>query len=936
MAFWTQMVQLVWANCRGCAGTGRTGFRYSRLTASMVLGTVLVHGAGAVVLAEPEPPIRDVQLAQRQPQAATVLGVVRSPENQSYWRDIESRLNAAGLPYRTINWEQVQRSSTFGEVTVLFLPNVETITAEQLLRLQAWLNRGGRLIVSGPVGRASSSGVQHTLRSLIGAYWDSALAQPQPPQPLSLASQPWVQAAPSTIAVAGGVMVPTSLSSQPVAVWGASSDAAVIVTPRSTVLGWRWGTAEAEFDSRWLQAAVSRFQPRSSAASAAVSSVPAASVSTTAAPATPPAASAAPAPSTSPRLLPMPRPPVPVAGLPSTEPVAPPPIDHLWRRRLTLHEATTMQQELENLLGRYESALIFASAEASDLAAGAAASATTVATRSAKTAELDLDTDAVLLQARQGLAAFSQALAQRDYPTARQQWLQTRQLLWDNFPLDRSLAQPEIRAMWLDRGTIVQAGSRQGLARIFDRLAAAGINTVFFETVNAGYPIYPSRVAPQQNPLTRQWDPLQAAVELAHERGMELHAWVWTFAAGNQVHNRLLNLPDSYPGPVLAAHPDWASYDDRGNLIPPGQTKPFYDPAHPEVRRYLLRLFEEIITRYDVDGLQLDYIRYPFQDPRQGGHTHGYGRAARQQFQQLTGIDPITLSPGGTPAQRQQWQQWTEFRIQQVSSFVAETSRLVRRLRPELILSTAVFALPEQQRLQEIQQHWEVWARHGDIDLVVLMSYANDTNGLQRLAGSWLSGEIELGSALVLPGIRLLNLSHQSVMDQIQSLRNSSAGGFALFAAENLDSGLQTILSQTQGARPTAEPIPYRQPFATAVRRFAVLQRQWNWLLSTGRWSLSEQQQQDWQSQMSTVVEALQMLEDQPSEQTLAEARTQLHQVRSQLHRWISLPDLNQDYQLRTWDNQLIALENLLHYGEQVVLLRTERPSAAVSPSPLP
>lgn len=88
--------------------------------------------------------------------------------------------------------------------------------------------------------------------------------------------------------------------------------------------------------------------------------------------------------------------------------------------------------------------------------------------------------------------------------------------------------------MWLDRGTIVQAKNEEDLAKVFDRMAAAGINVVFFETVNASYTIYPSQVAPEQNPLTRGWDPLKVAVKLAHERNMEIHAWVWVFAAADR------------------------------------------------------------------------------------------------------------------------------------------------------------------------------------------------------------------------------------------------------------------------------------------------------------------------------------------------------------------------------------------------------------------
>ena len=58
--------------------------------------------------------------------------------------------------------------------------------------------------------------------------------------------------------------------------------------------------------------------------------------------------------------------------------------------------------------------------------------------------------------------------------------MQARRKLWDYYPTDRPLAQPEIRAMWLDRGTIVKAKSEADLAKVFDRLAEAGINTVFW------------------------------------------------------------------------------------------------------------------------------------------------------------------------------------------------------------------------------------------------------------------------------------------------------------------------------------------------------------------------------------------------------------------------------------------------------------------------
>ncbi|MGB5975345.1 MAG: family 10 glycosylhydrolase, partial [Nodosilinea sp.] len=395
-----------------------------------------------------------------------------------------------------------------------------------------------------------------------------------------------------------------------------------------------------------------------------------------------------------------------------------------------------MKQELNNLIGRFESALIMASSLSAptvltlpDSAAPALGGyRQPVLTAAAEQMSVGRSTflHPALAEAQQLLNEWDALLEAGRPSEVRDRWLAVRAALWDNFARDRPVDQGEIRAVWLDRGTIVAARSPQGLSQVFNRLAAAGINTVFFETTNAGYTIYPSQVAPKQNPLIRDWDPLAAAVDLAHQRGMTLHAWVWVFAAGNRRHNRLLNHPADYLGPVITQHPSWAAYDNSGRHIPRGQDKPFLDPANPEVRSYLTRLMTEIVTQYEVDGIHLDYIRYPFQDP-EASRTYGYGDVARWQFQSASGVDPMTLNPRDRGLDRNQqiqqqvlWERWTEFRMQQVTSFVATVSSTLRRQRPGLILSAAVFANPEHDRLQRIQQDWGTWAKAHYLDWVVL------------------------------------------------------------------------------------------------------------------------------------------------------------------------------------------------------------------------
>ncbi|MBE9063614.1 glycoside hydrolase family 10 protein [cf. Phormidesmis sp. LEGE 11477] len=386
--------------------------------------------------------------------------------------------------------------------------------------------------------------------------------------------------------------------------------------------------------------------------------------------------------------------------------------------------------------------------------------------------------------------------------------------------LANAITRPNVRSIWLDRETIVNAGSAKELAKVFDRFKAAGINTVFVETVNAGYPIYESAIAPERNPLIQGWDPLQAAIDLGKSHDMEIHAWVWLFAVGNQAHNRIVGQPMSYPGPILSARPDWAGFDSRGNLIIPGQTKTFLDPANPEARQYLLELLSEIAARYDVDGIQFDYVRYPFQDAY-GGRHFGYGTAAREKFLKLTGVDPITLSPrnGGDSAKAYLWNQWTAFRTQQITTFVSEASRRLQRLRPDLKLSAAVFADGTYQRQLAIQQDWEDWADQGLLDWIVLMSYANTVEEFSGLVRPW-TVESSYRSTKVIPGIRLLNLPAAEARNQLQLLKDLSTEGYALFAADNLHGEVQSMLAGLHGQEQQNASAPAATaPIASAPQR---------------------------------------------------------------------------------------------------------------------
>lgn len=813
------------------------------------------------------------------------VGVVKSEENVSQWTEITQRLAATGVDYCILDAASWQAEKDLKEVRVLFLPNIETINGAQAIALEAWMKLGGQVIVTGPTGNLSGPEIRATLRELLGAYWGFPIATPST---LSPQSAPWLKEQELISTIVGGAVIPAGKESETAAVWlGDGSIPAVVVTDNATFLGWRWGVApvaSVELDTAWLEAALSRYGISGnnllSHSKVGQPCNPKVEIEEEIKPLFPQEQS---------KNLP---------GELSSEGIVLPP------------EFEQMNQEIKGLIARVESVLLTAAAQEIDQFFGDKNQV-----YNSGNSESDLPNTATheaLAEAKARREKFIKLVQQGDYNRARHEWHEAWEGLLANYPSDRLLAFPEIRAIWLDRGTIVQTKSEAELAVIFDRFAASGINTVFFETINSSYPIYPSKIAPEQNPLTKGWDPLQAAVKLAHERGMELHAWVWVFAAANQRHNVILNKPIDDLGPVLSQRRDWGITDREGGFFDDNTNskKAFFDPANPEVQQYLLSLLAEIVTNYDLDGIQLDYIRYPFQDPA-ANQTFGYSRESRRKFKQLTGVDPINIEPN-----HPLWSEWTKFRVQQVDKFVSSAAQMLRNKRPNLIISTAVFPIERQERLAKIQQNWEAWAQAELVDIIVPMTYALNSDELEKITQPLFSEEAKINT-IIIPGIRLLNLPDMVAVDQMQLLRNLPTGGYALFAAENFNPSLQKIISNRQVVEAT--PLPTRQPFVVTVSHYQVLQKEWSFLLEKNEIDIALAARKQWEQESDLLAESFQRLAAEPSLKNLLSAQLALSSFQRQFRSWMKQYRQLQPYQVEVWENRLKMLDSLLSYGERTV-----------------
>jgi uncharacterized lipoprotein YddW (UPF0748 family) len=463
----------------------------------------------------------------------------------------------------------------------------------------------------------------------------------------------------------------------------------------------------------------------------------------------------------------------------------------------------------------------------------------------------------------------------------------------------------EGRAIWLDRGTIVKAGGPAGVKLLMQRLHQSGLNVVYFETLNAGFPMYQSTLL-KGNPLIQQgaqgWDPLQIAVEEGHRLGMEVHAWVWVFAVGNRRHNDLIGKPASYPGPVLedgGLMSEALRGRDGGLNMDPRQNEYWLSPASPKGRDFLISVYKEIITRYPVDGLHLDYIRYPFQT---GGTRMGFEPVGKERFTQSTGMnlenmDDYTL------------RMWIAWKTYQVSSFVQQVSEMVRSTRPEVKISAAVFPMKRDARIVAIQQDWETWVDNGWIDILNPMSYTSDPERLQSIY-EYVQHSPQK-HVLFYPGISLKHLDGASLVTQVEALRQKGCLGSTLFAGAFLDS--EKIDTLGKGLYKEANSIPPHRNTVESLRRITidyaqkVAQLQANGGITAG-------DANGLNTALGQFSNSLNAFQGGTDASKIQQAQQALQTVQTMTQNWTRQDKLQHPYRAAYFDTQVIQLNELMGY----------------------
>ena len=228
------------------------------------------------------------------------------------------------------------------------------------------------------------------------------------------------------------------------------------------------------------------------------------------------------------------------------------------------------------------------------------------------------------------------------------------------------------------------------------------------------------------------FDPLQSLITTAHAQGVEVHAWVIATAMWNK------STPPKDPAHVFNQHGPSASGTANWVLSrSDGQTRLgddwLLDPGHPDAAAWVVNMATSIVRNYDVDGINLDRIRYPDGNLGTNVPSWGYNPTAIARFRAETGR---TDMPANTDPQ------WTEWRRDQVTAIVRRIYLESTALRPRIRVSAdlitygngpqSVGGWESTRTYAEQLQDWRGLLQEGILDTAILMNYKRDALASQR------------------------------------------------------------------------------------------------------------------------------------------------------------------------------------------------------------
>jgi uncharacterized lipoprotein YddW (UPF0748 family) len=368
-----------------------------------------------------------------------------------------------------------------------------------------------------------------------------------------------------------------------------------------------------------------------------------------------------------------------------------------------------------------------------------------------------------------------------------------------NFPFlaaaQSGLLASELRGVWLTNVDSDVLFSRDKLERAMQRLQRLNFNTIYPTVWHEGSTLYPSSVAKRvfgqsvsPIPELQERDMLAEAVELGHAHNLAVIPW---FEFGLMSEER---------SELTRKHPDWlTTRKDGTGVFVYGDRKQHHfvwlNPLRPEVQNLLVDMIAEVVSKYQIDGIQID--------------DH-FGMPAELGYDDYT-VDLYKKQHNGKrPPDDPQDPEWVRWRSHFVTDLMVKIYAAVKTTKPNCTIS--ISPNPMQFSYEHYAQDWYRWVELGFIDELVVQVYRSELDGfLQELNQPELQKvrrKIPVGIG-ILTGLRVQNVDIKQIESQVKATRDRAFHGFSFFFYETLgnrDAAFQSLLPD-MATRPNKQSI---------------------------------------------------------------------------------------------------------------------------------
>jgi uncharacterized lipoprotein YddW (UPF0748 family) len=376
-----------------------------------------------------------------------------------------------------------------------------------------------------------------------------------------------------------------------------------------------------------------------------------------------------------------------------------------------------------------------------------------------------------------------------------------------------------VRAIWIEcEGNNSTLSSKKKISEMLNTVSDAGFNTVFVQVYRGNRAWFMSDradTAPFKKVMSADGiDLLQFIIDEGDKRGLEIHAWLNIFRIARNRKAKMLKelgkeivIVDS-KGRSLLDYPGFELPAPEADYFAPSDETLMLDPGSQKVHRYQLGIISGLIEKYPaLDGIHLDFVRYPYTVPYPPGSRfskaidYGYNRDTLARFKKETGLNPLKMSKSFINTQK-----WDNWRRNSVTGFIEKTRNLLKKQSPSIKLSAAVLCWADRAYLAAFQD-WRGWLKSELVDFVVPMNYTRDRTFACYISRSSVNF-IEQPPAYIGLQAYMGGTTTEEILSQINDCISLGARGIVLFSYDSiLLSRPDLFNSLKQGPFKTLSPI---------------------------------------------------------------------------------------------------------------------------------